>query len=204
MLLPYYKSGNSTIILLHGDVITLELGMIGVIISAIVYGGILTLSVSYVPLLLKTSNDISRRMRNFLLLYVILMVAISTVYMITAIATLTRSVFSDPKFFWNSSSATYVFENGLVGAACTTVASWGADGFMVSRFDQKNKYLDSLSFTVRMIAVAMCNAIPRSFATSSNNIDRCFHFNGNHFIWCAPLVGYFIFHFSYSYFKVPV
>ena len=85
-------------------------------------------------------------MRNFLLVYVILMAAISTVYMITAIATLTRSVFSDPKFFWNSSSATYVFENGLVGAACTTVASWGADGFMVSRFDQKNKYLDSILY----------------------------------------------------------
>ena len=138
MSLPSYESGNinGTIILLHGDAILLELGMIGVIISAIVYGGILTLSVSYVPLLLRTSNDISRRMRNFLLLYVILMVAISTTYMTTATATLTRSVFSDPNLF-ESSSTSYLFENGFVGAACTTLASWGADGFMVSRFNQK-------------------------------------------------------------------
>ena len=140
MSFPYYESGNfnGTIVIHHDDAIMLELGMIGVIISAIVYGSILTLTMSYVPLLLKASNDISRRMRNFLLVYVVLMVAISTVYMITATVIFARSVFSDPRLFWNSSSGgMYVFENGLVGAVCTTLASWGADGFMVSKFNQK-------------------------------------------------------------------
>ena len=123
MSLPYYESGNinGTIILLHDDAIVLEL------------------AVSYVPLLLKTSNDTSRRMRNFLLVYVMLMVAISTVYITTATITLTRSVFSDPNLFWSSSGGTYVFENGVVGAVCTTLASWGADGFMVSKFNQRYK-----------------------------------------------------------------
>ena len=130
---------NGTIILLHDDAIVLELGMIGVIISAIVYGGILTLTVSYVSLLLKTSNDISRRMRNFLLVYVILMAAISTVYMITATAILTRSVFSNPNSLRYSSGGAYVFENRLVGAECIALASWGADGFMVSKFNQRYK-----------------------------------------------------------------
>ena len=132
MSFPYYESGNinGTTIPLHDDAIILESGMIGVIISAIVYGGILALTLSYIPLLLKASNDISRRMRNFLLVYVILMVAISTVYIITIIVALTHSVFHPSSF----QSEVYLFQNRLAGALCITFASWGADGFMVSKF----------------------------------------------------------------------
>lgn len=115
-----------------GDAIYLELWMIGVIVSAVVYGGVLFLSLSYIPLLLKTSNDISRRMRNFLLIYVTLMVTFSTVYLITMIFTLTRAIFSYP-YHSNSAMQSYLFQNGLVGSMCTTFASWGADGFMVSK-----------------------------------------------------------------------
>ena len=132
MSFPYYESGNinGTTIPLHDDAIILESGMIGVIISAIVYGGILALTLSYIPLLLKTSNDISRRMRIFLLVYVVLMVAISTVYIITIIVALTHSVFHPSSF----QSEVYLFQNRLAGALCITFASWGADGFMVSKF----------------------------------------------------------------------
>jgi len=117
-----------------GEAIYLELWMIGVIISAMVYGGVLSLSFSYVPLLLKTSHDISRRMRNFLLVYVAFMVAISTVYIITMIIALTRSIFhysADPSV--DPSETEYLFQNGLVGALCTTFANWGADWFMLWR-----------------------------------------------------------------------
>jgi hypothetical protein len=115
-----------------GDAIFLELWMIGVIVSAVVYGGILTLTFSYVPLLLKTSQGISRRMRNFLLVYVTFMVGISTVYIITTIIALTRTIFYDINYYHDK----YLFRNGLVGAICTTFANWGADGFMVSKLSK--------------------------------------------------------------------
>ena len=118
--------------------IYLELYMIGVIISAMVYGGVLSLSFSYVPLLLKTSHDISRRMRNFLLVYVTFMVAISTVYIITVIIALMRTIFYySTDFSADPSKIGYLFQNGLVGALCTTFANWGADWFMVSKFQEK-------------------------------------------------------------------
>ena len=122
---------NGTIIIFDDEPI--EVWMIGVIISAIVYGGILTLSLSYIPLLLKASNDISRRMRNFLLVYVILMVAISTVYIITITVALTDRIFHPLSLQLPEG---YLFQNGLVGALCTTFASWGADGFMVSKLQK--------------------------------------------------------------------
>lgn len=102
---------------------------IGVILSAIVYGGALFLAVSYVHLL-KTSNNISRRMRNFLLIYVTFMVANSTIYMITITIALvhTFSELGNPLY---SATTVYYFENGFLGALSTTLASWGADGFMV-------------------------------------------------------------------------
>jgi len=112
------------------EVIFLKLWMIDVIISAIIYGGVLSLSLSYVPLLLKTSNDISRRMRKILLVYVTLMVGFSTVYLITMIISLTCNIFGyvDPLAYSSD-----WFQNGLVGAVCLTFASWGADGFMLWR-----------------------------------------------------------------------
>ncbi|KAF8811730.1 hypothetical protein BYT27DRAFT_7336054 [Phlegmacium glaucopus] len=111
------------------DPIYLELWMIGVIVSAVVYGGILTLTLSYIPLLLKTSQSISRRMRNFLLLYVTFMVGLSTVYIITMIIALTYTIF----YGFDYHHGRYFFQNGLVGAICTTLANWGADGFMLWR-----------------------------------------------------------------------
>jgi hypothetical protein len=110
--------------------IYLEPLMIGNIISAFVYGGLLFLSLSYLPLILKASNNtISRRMRNFLLVYVTFMVTNSTVYLATMSIALTSAILSN--------------DNGVVGdqtagVVCTILASWGADGFMVSKF-QKEK-----------------------------------------------------------------
>jgi hypothetical protein len=102
---------------------------IGVILSAIVYGGVLFLAVHYVHLL-KTSNNISRRMRNFLWIYVTFMVANSTIYMITISIALvqTLSEIGNPLY---PGTTVYYFENGFWGAMSTTFASWGADGFMV-------------------------------------------------------------------------
>ncbi|KAF8800946.1 hypothetical protein BYT27DRAFT_7116358 [Phlegmacium glaucopus] len=103
--------------------------MIGVIISAMIYGGILSLSLSYVPLLLTTSQNISRRMRNFLLVYVTFMVAISTVYIIITTIALTQNIFhKDP-----GHNPLIFFKIGIVDSMCTTLANWGADGFMLWR-----------------------------------------------------------------------
>ncbi|KAF8812850.1 hypothetical protein BYT27DRAFT_7335393 [Phlegmacium glaucopus] len=103
--------------------------MIGVIISAMIYGGILSLSLSYVPLLLTTSQNISRRMRNFLLVYVTFMVAISTVYIIITTIALTQNIFHrDPGL-----NPLVFYKIGFVDSMCTTFANWGADGFMLWR-----------------------------------------------------------------------
>ena len=111
-----------------------ELITLGIIISAMVYGGVATLVLTYISLLLKTSHAISRRLRNFLLAYVIFMVAISTVNTVTLIIAFTigRNILP----FGNSGTGNTInlltFPNGMAGALCVTFASWGADGFMVS------------------------------------------------------------------------
>ena len=114
-----------------------EILTIGVIISAMVYGGVATLFLTYISLLLKTSHAISPRLRNFLLAYVVFMVSISTVNTITLIIAFTigRNILP----FGDSNSGTtgnainlLTFPNGMAGALCVTLASWGADGFMVS------------------------------------------------------------------------
>jgi cell shape-determining protein MreD len=109
---------------------------LGVIISAMLYGGVATLALTYLPLLLKTSHTISRRMRNFLLAYVTFMVAISTVNMVTIIISFAigHSIFNYGSIVTDNVLTVYLvaFPNGLVGALCFTFASWGADGFMVS------------------------------------------------------------------------
>ena len=110
---------------------------LGVIFSAMLYGVVATLSLTYIPLLLKTSHTISRRMRNFLLAYVSFMVAASTVNTVTLIIAFAvgQSIFN-----YGSGNTTdngldlVTFPNGLAGALCLTFASWGADGFMVSLF----------------------------------------------------------------------
>ena len=107
---------------------------LGVIISAMLYGGVATLAL-YIPLLLKTSHTIFRRMRNFLLAYVTFMVTASTVYTITLIIAFTigHSILNNGLIALASDGPDLIsFPNGLAGVLCLTFASWGADGFMVS------------------------------------------------------------------------
>ena len=116
----------------------LELKMLalGVIFSAMLYGVVATLALTYIPLLLKTSHTISRRMRNFLLAYVTFMVAFSTVNTVTLIIAFTigHNFFNYSHQVGDNEFNLALFPNGLVGALCITFTSWGADGFMVSLF----------------------------------------------------------------------
>jgi magnesium-transporting ATPase (P-type) len=113
-----------------------EIFKLGIIISTMVYGGIATLVLTYISLLLKTSHAISRRLRNFLLAYVVFMVAISTVNTVTLIIAFTigRNIlpFGKPGTLAGNMIDLLTFPNGMAGALCVTFASWGADGFMVS------------------------------------------------------------------------
>ena len=116
--------------------LVLKVVELGVIFSAMLYGIVATLALTYIPLLLKTSHTISRRMRNFLLAYVTFMVAASTVNTVTLIIALT---FGYNIFNFAGLPAEYGFDldtfpNGFAGALCVAFASWGADGFMVSLF----------------------------------------------------------------------
>ena len=113
----------------------LKILALGVIFSAMLYGVVATLALTYIPLLLKTSHMISRRMRNFLLAYVTFMVAVSTVNTVTLI-----TAFTIGHSFFNYNQVgdkefdLFMFPNGLAGALCIAFTSWGADGFMVSLF----------------------------------------------------------------------
>ena len=116
----------------QSDVKIVELG---VIFSAMLYGCVITLALNYIPLLLKTSHTIPRVMRNFLLVYVTFMVAVSTVNTVTLIYAFAigRNIFIHPgasRYELNPST----FPNGSAGALCTVFASWCADGFMVRLF----------------------------------------------------------------------
>jgi hypothetical protein len=114
-----------------------EILTLGIVISAMVYGGVATLVLTYISLLLKTSHAISRRLRNFLLAYVVVMVATSTVNTVTLIIAFTIGRYILP--FGNSGTGEgfdlLVFPTGMAGALCVTFTSWGADGFMVSFID---------------------------------------------------------------------
>ena len=110
---------------------------LGVIISAMLYGGVATLALTYIPLLLKTSHTISRRMRNFLLAYVTFMVTTSTVNTVTLII-----AFAIGHSILNNADSGFdlaTFPNGLIGALCITFANWGADGFMVSLLELRQR-----------------------------------------------------------------
>ena len=115
---------------------------IGVILSAIAYGGLLSLTLSYVSLLLKTSYDISRRRRIFLLVYVIFMLANSTVYISIMITTLMTSFkLSGSSSGSNNDCSTSLnkmnyFQDAEAGGVCIALAMWGADGFMVSKISK--------------------------------------------------------------------
>lgn len=130
----------------------LELWLIGIILSAMVYGGVLSLSLSYLSLL-KSSYTISRRMRYFLLVYVTFMVAISTAHIITSIIAVRDNI---------PFSGTYctIFacalgsridtwsQDGFESVLCIMLASWGADAFMVSKFQRERRF-DGFSFFLR-------------------------------------------------------
>lgn len=105
----------------------LKTWIISIIISAMAYGCVVSLTLSYIPPLLGTSNDNSRRMRIFLLLYVTFMLSLSTIFMVTVVVTLITNIF-DPL----DGNSKIPFSNGIVGQFCVVLASWGADGFMVS------------------------------------------------------------------------
>ena len=66
--------------------LVLKVVELGVISSAMLYGIVATLALTYIPLFLKTSHMISRCMRNFLLAYVTFMVTASTVNTVRATA----------------------------------------------------------------------------------------------------------------------
>ena len=120
----------------QSDVKIVELG---VIFSAMLYGVVVTLALNYIPLLIKTSHTIPRLMRNFLLVYVTFMVAVSTVNTVTLIIAFAigRNIFKLDTGFDappGNELSPDTFPNGLAGALCVTFASWGADGFMVRLF----------------------------------------------------------------------
>jgi hypothetical protein len=114
--------------------------MMGVIFSAMVYGGVLFLTLPYIPLLLKTPYNITRRMRICLLAYVIFMVAICTVYIITVIIALNEAMpYAGLQYNIGSECSEIYpiavqFQTGLAGEPCIILASWGSCGFMVSKF----------------------------------------------------------------------
>ena len=106
----------------------IEISLVAFILSILVYGSMLSLAVPLVHLLLKSSYEISRPRRIFLLIYVMFMAAISTVYMvITSIVLKTAGGFGDKCFD--------IFVRGL----CIVFSSWGADGFMVGQNSQRKK-----------------------------------------------------------------
>ena len=109
---------------------------LGVIFSAMLYGVVVALALTYIPLLFKTSHTISRHMRNFLLAYITFTVAASTVNTVTLIIALIlgHNIFNYAGLPAEDGFDLGTFPNGLAGALCVAFASWGADGFMVSLF----------------------------------------------------------------------
>ena len=113
---------------------------LGVVISAMLYGGVATLTLTHIPLLLKTSHTISRRMRNFLLAFVTFMMTVSTINTFTLIIAFTTGLFlNSDALIWHTDHlvVTAILPNGFSGILCITFASWGANGFIVSFYIEK-------------------------------------------------------------------
>ena len=165
-----------------------EILTLGVIISAMIYGGVVILVLTYISLLLKTSHSISRRLRNFLLAYVVFMVAISTVNTVTLIIAFTigRNI-----LHFGSSVTTddmidlLTLPNGMAGALCVTFASWGADGFMVSLLIQMSGRGGRHFIFFLLLAMAVCSVIWGDFATSSIGNFDCYYPPRNGITWYA-------------------
>ena len=151
----------------HEEQTETKISLVAFIFSALVYGGMLSLTMPLVRLLLKSSYEISRRKRIFLLIYVTFMAAISTAYMvITSIVLKTAGGLGNKCFD--------ILARGL----CIVFSSWGADGFMVSQNSQRKKNVFLISFFfhmyhVPMIALAMCGTLWGNNATTSNNFAMC-------------------------------
>ena len=109
---------------------------LGIIISAMLYGGVAALALTYTPLLLKTSPTISRRMRNFLLAYVTFMVTVSTVNTVTLIIAFAigHTILYIDDLTGYILATLDASPNGLAGPMCIAFAGWGANGFIVSFF----------------------------------------------------------------------
>lgn len=107
-----------------------DLKIIGlsVILLAMLYGNVVTLALTYIPLLLKTSHMISQHMCNFLLAYVMFMVTVSAVYMIMLIIGFTIGHNILDPFSILSVFNVLDFLNGIVGSFCLAFTSWGANG----------------------------------------------------------------------------
>ena len=112
----------------------LKIIKLGVIFSAMLYGCVVTLALNYIPALLQTSHTLPRHMRNFLLVYVTFMVAVTTVNTVTLIIAFSigHNIFTNINEF-----SPGTFPNGLAGELCCILSSWGADGFMVRMFKWK-------------------------------------------------------------------
>jgi len=114
--------------LVPGPNVYLEIFMLGTIISAFACGVVLSLSISCFRLVYKKfcqkSGLESKRIYFLLLGYITVMTSISVFHLIVDVFYVTKSIFT------TRGNDTVLF---LVGAnsVCTTLAIWGADGFLV-------------------------------------------------------------------------
>ncbi|KIM43524.1 hypothetical protein M413DRAFT_382915 [Hebeloma cylindrosporum] len=108
--------------LIPGPDVYRELRMLGTIISAITYGIVVSLSGNCFFLLLKKRGIYSSRMRLFLLIYVTIMLLLSTLAIMQTVRTTTVFIFQ----------ADLPLVIGNIPAALPLII-WGADGFMIWR-----------------------------------------------------------------------
>ena len=136
-------------------------------------GCVVTLALSYIPLLFQTSHTIPRPMRNFLLVYVTFMVAVSTVNTVTLIIAFAigRKIFkmhTGPSAEDNASGLDPdTFPNGLAGALCAIFASWGADGFMVRSLKSSRLDVNCRTISSFLLDIAMWDGMVWRVATSA-------------------------------------
>ena len=110
---------------------------LGVILSAMLYGCVVTLALNCIPVLFQTSHTLPRHMRNLLLVYVTFMVAVSTINMVTLIIAFAigQNILTSNKDLDSESDLNnLVYPNGYAGEFCSIFASWGGDAFMVRLF----------------------------------------------------------------------
>ncbi|KAF9533626.1 hypothetical protein CPB83DRAFT_845591 [Crepidotus variabilis] len=108
-----------------------ESWLIGTVFSAMSYGVVLTMAVTCFHLLLKNPYSPTLSVRRFYYGYIISMVMLSTATMVSAISSLSGEMFKEQPL------GTRLPEPSLPvrtwGAPFITMATWGADGFMMWR-----------------------------------------------------------------------